>query len=246
MVTRSRPLRSSSALGAGALAFGLATLGAGEVRAQECPQEQPLYCDDQGGYCCPSDAPYCCGTGCGYDSKCGQGGELCPETYPYDCGDGTCSKTQGACAGRCPEGFPYLCGDGTCSSEPCAPAEGECPDGFPVDCGNGSCAATEAACSGPGEPSCGAVEAPAGCTTVQSCCTNTECYFQTDDGQKFQCAAIGDCKDASQDLNDFCAEQDGCAASPGPARGGEGGLGAMIAMAVAACFRAATRNKSRH
>jgi len=60
-------------------------------------------------------------------------------------------------------------------------------------------------CGTSGTYKCVDSQASGNCSSVQTCCTTSgTCYYKAD-GKRFDCAGVGDCTNAAQDVVNYCA-----------------------------------------
>jgi hypothetical protein len=187
MLARSfRPLALSLSLSALA-AFGATTAIEATALGDSCPSSAPLYCSNNGGYCCDNAHPYCT-----TDGKCSASSQNCPSSAPNHC-----SNNGGYC---CDKAHPYCTTDGKCSA-----SSQNCPSSAPNHCSNnggyccdnahpycttdGKCSASGNGGSGGGGQGCPS-SAPRYCSNNGGyCCDTTHPY----------CTADGKCSSSSND-----------------------------------------------
>lgn len=94
-----------------------------------CPTSAPLYCSNNGGYCCDRAHPYCSTDGQCSASSTGGGGNSCPSSAPL-----FCSNNGGYC---CDRAHPYCTSEGRCSASSSSGGDGpSCPSDAPLYCSN--------------------------------------------------------------------------------------------------------------
>jgi MYXO-CTERM domain-containing protein len=129
-------------------------------------------------------------------------------------------------------------GDGTCA---------DAASGSTVD-GNTGSTSTDGSSYTQGEYSCFSSGMPGSdtCPTIDTCCSTAACYYNAG-GNQFNCAAMGDCTAAAQEMVNYCTESSGgddggCSVAVAPGVPKEGwswfGWGALLALGAVVRRRA--------